>query len=357
MYLYAQHERRSTCPSCGAQIRRVPRSEADRDDHHAAAMRRYQCVDAACGWQGLLPRQRSERGLRRARAGARGTVARRLLPRLKAGLQAGRRAAPTVLAGLAGAVLATVALLGWAPAWLVEANKPTLLAPGEQHDGVAMTPQHPLLLAEDMAAPEVERLSLRQGCAWGKPGRNPYRGTVDQALLTAKLPAEVVQRIVHKVQAGQPDDRLQITTAAIRAEGDQREFEPRNVAMTYGKTLCVNTRVNFPAGHVERASLYEAADRRGNLYSVMVPDVCGNVSVLGARMERGRKRVALPVLAETAHGAPGLLLGIGTTSDPAQQVPEPGTLACVAAALAAAAGVGAWSRRRSAGQRGTRDSD
>lgn len=350
MDLYANEDRRSTCPACGSEIRRIPRTEADRNVRFATAMRRYGCVSASCGWQDLLPRQPS---LHRPDAGAAPAVPHPVTSRLKAGWKASRRVAPGVFAGLAGAALAVVVLVGWAPTWLLQARVQTsLLAPGDYHDGVAMTPRHPLLLAEDDDAPDVQRLSLRQGCAWGKPGRNPYRGTVDQALVSAKLPPEVIQRVMHKIESGQRDDRIAISNAGIRAEGDKREFDSRNVAMTYGKVLCVNTRVNFPVGHVERASLYEASDKKGNLYSVMVPDVCGNVSVLGARMERGRKRMPLAVLAETDHGAPGLLLMSGAGEDPAISVPEPSALATALAALAAACGASFWSRRRLAAKSG-----
>lgn len=347
MDLYANEDRRSTCPACGSEIRRIPRTEADRSVRFANAMRRYGCVVASCSWQGLLPRQPS---LRRPEIGVSVPAVQPVVSRFKSVWKASRRVAPGVFAGLAGAALAVVVLVGWAPTWLLNARVQTsLLAPGQYHDGVPMTPRHPLLLAEDDDAPEVQRLSLRQGCVWGKPGRNPYRGTVDQALVTAKLPPEVIQRVMHKIESGQRDDRIAISNAGIRAERDQREYESRNVAMTYGKVLCVNTRVNFPVGHVERASLYEAADKKGNLYSVMVPDVCGNVSVLGARMERGRKRTPLAVLAETDHGAPGLLLMAGTGDDPGvMSVPEPSAMATALAALAAAFGATVWSRRRAA---------
>ncbi len=328
---YDSRDRRSNCPACGEEIRRVPRTEADHAGRYATQMRRYACTSASCGWQGLLPRQpTSQRTLEAVAEAAKPNRAREWF-------KAVRPALPLALAGLAGAVLASAAMWQLLPhAEPAPHAGGKFLAPGEHHEGVAMNPQHPLLKAEDGAPAEIERLALRQGCAWGRPGTNPYRGTVDQALVTAKLPPEVVQRIAMKVQAGQLDDRLEITNAGIRTHKDEREFEPRNVAMTYGKTLCVNTRVNFKAGHVERASLYEASDKRGNLYSVMVPDVCGNVSVLGARLERNRKRVPLPVLAETAHGGPALLrLMAADPDDPAHAVPEPGTLACVLAALLA----------------------
>jgi hypothetical protein len=78
--------------------------------------------------------------------------------------------------------------------------------------------------------------------------------------------------------------------------------------------------VNFPAGHVEYAALYEAEDRRGKTYSVMVPYVCNNVSVLGVRAER-----------EQPNGG--------------HQVPEPQSWLLVGTAL----GVLVWLRRRASG--------
>lgn len=330
--------RRATCPACAAAIRRVPRSGDDRRTAHATAMRRYACTGAGCGWQGLLPRQP-----RRAPAWWAGRAA------SSPGRTGGR---PAVLAAAAGVALVLAAAgqrdaLLAQPGPAVAAEAPVQwLPPGGHHEGVALSLAHPLLRADDAHAPDIERLALRQGCAWGKPGRNPYRGSVEQALVTARLPAAVVQRIAHKVRTGQPDDRLEIRNEGIRAARDGRGFDPRNVALTYGHTLCVNARVNFPAGHAEPASLYEAADDEGRLHSVMVPDVCGNVSVLGARMERRRARPA--VLAETPHGGPQLLLvrAEETAGEAARRVPEPGTPALLGAGLAAAA-VLAWARRRS----------
>ncbi len=249
-------------------------------------------------------------------------------------------------AGLFGGALAAVLVKGMAGISNTDA-----LSPGQHYEGIAISASHPLLQAPPTAGPEVQRLALKQGCAWAQPGRSPYRGDVEQALVTARLPAEVVQRIALKVRAGQPDDRLQISNAAIRAQRDAREFDPRNVAMTYGRTLCVNTRVNFRPGHREAASLYEATDQKGQLHSVMVPDVCGNVSVLGVRMERRRVQ-ALPVLADPPDDAVPVLRTVWVEDDPdprVRQIPELGTLANVLTALAAAAATTRWRRGRARG--------
>lgn len=346
MHLYEQG-RPHLCPACGRKVRRVHRTEDDMESRFAESMARYRCVNERCGWNDLLPMH-----LPAAAPRARPRIGRRRAPIGFSGVRnAGRqllRAWPLLLAGVATAVVVSYRLPSNAsPA--TDAHSTLPLKTGEHHDGVEITADHPLLKAaqDPVSSAGVQRLSLKQGCAWGLPGRNPYRGSVEQALVTAKLPAEVIQRISGKVSAGQLDDRLEITNAGIRSERDeQREFESRNVAMTYGNTLCVNTRVNFKRGHVERASLYEAADNKGNLYSVMVPDVCGNVSVLGARMERKRKRIPLAVLAETQHGAPALMrLVSGAEDEEARTVPEPGSLVLALGALGAMAALG-WLRKR-----------
>lgn len=383
MHVSQRDHRRSPCPQCGGAIRRIPRTDDDRRLALGAALRRYRCQAEGCAWEGLLPRQHSRRRRRHApalalaaqagaalsavtaaAAPAAGTAATASAAIAASGAPAGAappataaagaawrwwRLAPLLAAGLFGGALAAVLIKG-----LAGTPTPLTLAPGEHHEGVDLAASHPLLQAPESAGPQVQRLALKQGCAWALPGRSPYRGDVEQALVTARLPAEVVQRIALKVQAGQPDDRLQITNAAIRAQRDAREFDPRNVAMTYARTLCVNTRVNFKPGHSEAASLYEAADRQGRLHSVMVPDVCGNVSVLGVRMERRRAQV-LPVLAEPANGSIPVLRTLWVdelAQGPVHRVPEAGTLAHVLAGLAAAVAVGRWQQRRGRRQGG-----
>jgi hypothetical protein len=190
-----------------------------------------------------------------------------------------------------------------------------------------------------------DRLQLRQDCAWGDPGRNPYRGTIEEALEGARLPADVVERLAGMIRAGQATDRLEITNASIRTVHQYREYNPKSIAMTFGKTLCVNTRVNFKPDHMERADLYEVADASGATYSVMVPYVCGNVSVLSDREERpdaGAPIMVLgpdgkPVVRKASAPLPGVIAGnigkksvVGASNEPGTrqaQVPVSGTLA------------------------------
>ena len=81
-------------------------------------------------------------------------------------------------------------------------------------------------------------------------------------------------------------DQVEISRAGITTVSGRRSFDGQSFDMAFGNTMCFNTRVNFKPGHVERADLYEATDVDGKRYVVMVPYVCGNVSVLGDVAER-----------------------------------------------------------------------
>ena len=328
------------CPACGGPLLRVRRHRADRLQRDAASglsMRRYRCRAEACAWQGLLPRRR-----RRERVAS--------VLAWPASFWAPRRLAVALFA-VAGATWAGAQMvqfvLGAAPA----APKLVQVPAGVSHDGEALPARHPWLhpgvLAADTApaepesgpiaaaagVPAVEPLEMKRGCAWGQPGRSPYRGSVEQALLHARLPAEVVTEVARRVRAHEPSDRLEIRTGRIHGLQHGREFDPSHMAMSFGRTLCLGTRVNFAPGHVEQADLYEVSDARGRRHAVMVPDVCGNVTVLGARGERRR-------LLRLAAGDPAAdewwVLATGEWPEHAGNVPEPGSAALLLAALAAA---------------------
>lgn len=261
-------------------------------------------------------------------------------------------ALPLALSGLAFALpIGMLASQGLSP------TSPGARAPaGQSYDGDPLAPRHPLLMAKPVSyaaaataasAPRAAALRMRQGCAWGQPGRSPYQGTAEQALTSARLPAVVVERLLTKIHAHDTTDRIEISTAAIKALNSEREYNPRSFAMTYGRTLCLNSRVNFAPGHVEQADLYEVMDDLGQKVAVMVPDVCGNVSVLGERGESDAVARYAAAAASAPHeddpdsdGAQAHANGSG--SNVARGVPEPGSLACTFAALA----VVAWVARR-----------
>ncbi len=341
------------CPNCHAPLARVRRRAEEKQGVGAVGLRRYRCAAPGCAWEGLVPLA--------ARRSHRSAVARR------------RR---HVLRSLRSALIPTLALLGLgaavaAVAWQAGLFAPgrggRLYSPGEQHDGEPLPAAHALsrhhahaalAAAADAAsaAPPPNTLALRYSCVWGHPGGNPYRGTVEQALRSAALPEEVVQSIAAQVRSGQAVDRLEIRSDGVRAVASGRVFNAQNIAMTYGKTLCLSTRVNFVAGHMEPAALYEAITASGRVVAVMVPEVCGNVSVLGQSDTAVRNNV----LSARGAGAvddpnamrwmPAVLEGAGSAataygSHHVQDVPEPGTLACVLAALGVM-GVLRWSRGR-----------
>ena len=166
------------------------------------------------------------------------------------------------------------------------AAAPRFVPAGESYDGVELSPE-PLSKALDEAG-----LSIRSGCAWGVPGRSPYKGSVKQALVAAKLPLEVVHKIDAMVERGAVSDRVEIRRNSIRTKSGKRHFDTKIVAMGFGRTMCFGTHVNFEPGHVEIADLYDATDATGTTYAVMIPYVCGNVSVLAERAERPDGEVA-----------------------------------------------------------------
>lgn len=318
---------RQRCARCGGAVHRAHRDAETRRAAAATGLRRYRCSAEGCGWQGLLPRlprarQRSAvRGLRR---------------------QWRRWAWPAVALaalGVAAAAVLRQGLAGPPPVPVVPA--------GESHYGRPLNDAHPLQVAFDTtlaATPPgqaVPGLTLRQHCAWGRPGGNPYRGTVAEALQAAGLPAEVVSAIASQVQKGESVERLTIATDGIHAAKTGRVFSPAGMAMTYGRTLCLGTHVNFAPGHTEPATLYEARDARGRLHSVMVPDVCGNVTMISQGLQR-RDRLALTGGGDGTAGVTWLVdvPDPGGPSPRLNTVPEPGTLWGVGTALALLAWLG-----------------
>ena len=325
---------RSSCARCGGVVKRVHRQAHELRLGSGAGMRRYACAAQGCGWQGLLPRHGRTASHRKHRT---------LRLRRHSWL------VPLVLLVVVGVGVAAVTIKALRP----DATAPFAPA-GESHYGRPLPAAHPLQVkfieqlaaapASDVLTPAAG-LTLRRQCSWGRPGGNPYKGTVEQALQAAGLPAEVVQAIALQVKNGQAVDRLDIKNGSIRAVGSGRLFDPENVAMTYGKTLCLGTRVNFVHDHVEKASLYEAADAEGQKVAVMVPDVCGNVSVIG-QLTHGRKKQMASGTPDEVRWLPAQLdwdpKHANREVDGRHTVPEPQTLLIAALALALLA----WQRRR-----------
>lgn len=304
-----------TCPECGRKVSRVHRHLRDRLMSLVLRVHRYRCTSPECGWEGVVSIPRPPSKPRHWFAWATSSTT-----------SWGARAAWI----LVGAVCIAAPIEGGR--YLLERQReraaaaataslrkaePQLLAPlpGEDVEGL-------LLAAQETPVPgRGKPLERRAGCLWGVPGGNPYKGTVRQVLNGAKLPQEVVGKIDAMVVSGRKTGRVEITSKGIWTEDGGRHFDSNVVAMGFGNTLCLNTKVNFRSAHVEKADLYETTDSTGAKYSVMVPYVCGNVAVLAERAER---------------------------PPPVAFVPEPETWASVLAGLAAMALASRW-RRRAAG--------
>lgn len=336
--------RRPPCPRCSRPLRRLRRRWFERA---LPAMHRYRCRAAGCGWHGLLD-----------------------APRPAAWMQALARRWRAPAAAAAAAVLAAAGVHTWldrpAPDERVMVGR-HVVHRGTHLEGDQLPTAHPLRLELPAALLDGERqgfaetpearLHVRRHCAWGIPGRNPYRGSAVQALQTAQLSPTVVKAIAADIQAGRKVDRVSIRNDAIVAEKSGRVFDARRVALTFGMTMCVDTRVNFRPGHAEGADLYEAMDDDGRVYAVMVPDVCGNVSVLGQRFVQSTPDAAAAA-ATGADPRPWLRLPPelrprmlpdklryadaregdgGDEGEGRGEVPVPGTLWLAGLALAAAA--------------------
>lgn len=158
--------------------------------------------------------------------------------------------------------------------------------PGQDFDGEAL-PDH-----DERVVGNRSPLILRNSCSWGVPGSNKYRGTVEQALVAASLPPDVVREIAERAARGWAHEQVEISRNGIRTVDRRRDYGNTLLAMAFGNTLCFNTRVNFVPGHVEYASLYRARDSRGQNFTVIVPYVCQNVAVLGERFDEDEATAA-----------------------------------------------------------------
>jgi hypothetical protein len=289
------------CPQCGGVVARVHRHLRDRLMGLILRIHRYRCSNPECRWEGVVSVPPPP-------------TAPRTRPKWLSTVSVGW---PARVAWMAVGALAVVVPLEGGR-YLVERQRaraaaaliqpgPELLAPlpGESFDGAA------LATVVTPTADNPTPLERRNACLWGVPGRNPYKGTPRQVLAGANLPPDVVRKFETMIERRRVSGRVEISNSAIWSDNGRRRFDPKVTAMGFGKTLCFNTRVNFPAGHVEVADLYETTDESGGKYAVMVPYVCGNVAVLAERAERAESP---PVYTS---------------------VPEPGTWASLAAGLAA----------------------
>lgn len=152
-------------------------------------------------------------------------------------------------------------------------------------------------------------------CDWSRPGAAPYRGPLQQTIPAAvhaytDIPEPARLDLIARIRAGLHDGLIEIgrerITAASGTAGRLRDMHWRD-GLCRGEV----SRLGWAAGHVERALVYCAG-----VQCIAVPVVCGNV----ARVDYAPAERQAPVVAEP-----------GTAP---HRVPEPGTLALAAVALA-----------------------
>jgi len=81
--------------------------------------------------------------------------------------------------------------------------------------------------ARDASSDGGDALALKQNCAWGDPGRDPYRGTVEQALEGAQLPPNLLPGLSVDVEIilDERDNVLRIPTYALLENSRVLEVE------------------------------------------------------------------------------------------------------------------------------------
>ncbi|MCW5633071.1 MAG: hypothetical protein KIT17_07010 [Rubrivivax sp.] len=294
---------RLACPRCARPVHRRRRTAWQRWLTRHTALARFRCSDSACGWSGLLTRRLDPEAA--PSAPPRTAAARRWRQRAMRGV------VPLLLAGMA-------LLAAW---WGVQQQAPAadvrvgarFFAPGESYGGDPLGADHPLARlagragtvapehARGLAAvPQTSPLALRRFCAWGGAGHKPYRGTLDEVLRLARLPAAVREQINVAHAAARPHDRVVVSRDAVRSGSGPRVFDPELVALAEGRQLCLGARVNFADGEADEANLFEAFDDHGRRHSVMVPDDTSYVALL---RETGERRRPVGSSAGTRSGA------------------------------------------------------
>jgi PEP-CTERM motif len=156
--------------------------------------------------------------------------------------------------------------------------------------------------------------AMLSNCSWNSPGRNPYRGSVRDAVSRyVDIPAPARARLVARIEAGQADDTVAIMRDSIAGKYD---YSPQITDMHFGqRTVCGTVVRDGWADTVrEPAKVYCEGDQ-----CLIVPRVCGNISrvrrIVGAGGGRAGAAAALPAPLEMRPAAAPAPLRVASPDD------------------------------------------
>lgn len=110
---------------------------------------------------------------------------------------------------------------------------------------------------------------LEESCAWRVAGADPWRGDTAAALVRMGIPLDQAQAFARRIAAKDADGRAVVTRKGVWDD------KAKHYAMewtTHGNTMCHHPRVWLDA---VPGALYRAGK-----WTVILPDVCQNVSLL-----------------------------------------------------------------------------
>lgn len=152
---------------------------------------------------------------------------------------------------------------------------------------------------------------MMMDCDWNDPGRNPYTGTVAEAVARYDIPQRVRDELVRLHRRIEPDEVAVITNRGIKGSWGSL-FELRD--MHFGAGMVCRGPVLYSGwadGREEKAMVY---CREG--YCIIVPRICNNVSMV-TYLRKEKPEPAVKLENKTA----------------VNKVPECGTLALIIAGL------------------------
>lgn len=161
------------------------------------------------------------------------------------------------------------------------------------------------------------------GCSWAHPGANPYRGDPVAALADFDVPEATRARLRELMRAHRTTDVATITRDDIVGSAggytDLREMHSGHGQVCHGNV----DRSAWSAKRRERALVYCAGDA-----CVIVPTICGNVSLVSRKPDREAVLDDSPIDIEPAAGptpAPQDTPSSGSPNDaPLDFFPTPG---------------------------------